>query len=161
MRRSLPEYARTIAAVCRSQRRGSLPTKFSAAWAERVRLSFREDWVWASSGRARKALGAGVPIVPRSCAGCAGTGARRPRSVRGGLLACRAALVFLERLTSGPLDHVARMAPSRGCCDLKTRYPAIATSARRGTMWGVELNTDALVSRQPCSGLLANRTPST
>ena len=96
-----------------------------------------------------KALGAGVPI------GAAMFSERVAASVQpgdhgstygGNLLACRAALVFLDELTSGGLmQQVARTGAylERGLRAIASRQPAIKDVRGAGVMWGIEIDRPA------------------
>jgi acetylornithine/N-succinyldiaminopimelate aminotransferase len=113
-----------------------------------------------------KALGGGVPIGACLCSeriaqaispGDHGT------TYGGNLLACRAAVFFLEQLMDkGLLDHVNALAPhfERRLRTLALRHPLILEVRGAGLMRGLELRVDALpvvdLARQ--HGLLVNRT---
>ncbi|MGH7336644.1 MAG: aspartate aminotransferase family protein [Myxococcota bacterium] len=113
-----------------------------------------------------KALGGGVPIGACLCSeriaeavspGDHGT------TYGGNLLACRAAVFFLEQLMDkGLLDHVKAIAPhfERRLRTLALRHPLILEVRGAGLMRGLELRVDALpvvdLARQ--HGLLVNRT---
>ena len=98
-----------------------------------------------------KALGAGVPVgailmsqevADEILPGDHGT------TYGGNLLACRAALVFLDALEHGGLDRV-RVAGARladGLRALATRYPVIADIRGAGLMRGLEM-TEAAATR--------------
>jgi len=84
----------------------------------------------------------------------------------GNLLACRAALVFLEELTSnGLMDHVAKVGAylEHGLRQLASRQPAIREVRGAGVIWGLDLDrpaapvVDAALQRK----LLINRTSDT
>jgi acetylornithine/N-succinyldiaminopimelate aminotransferase len=84
----------------------------------------------------------------------------------GNLLACRAALVFLEALASGGLqEHVqevgARFAAGLG--ELADRHPVIREIRGAGLMWGIDLRVDAAPFVQAAlrRGVLINRTADT
>jgi predicted acetylornithine/succinylornithine family transaminase len=116
-----------------------------------------------------KALGAGVPIAAalfsERVAAAASFG-DHGSTYGGNLLACRAALVFLEELVDGGLmAHVARVG-----AHMESRLRALA--ARRsyirdvrgaGLMWGLDLDRPALpvVEAALQRGLLVNRTSDT
>ena len=116
-----------------------------------------------------KVLGAGVPIgaalfserVARTAAfGDHGS------TYGGNLLACRAALVFLEELTDrGLMDHVASMGihARRQFEGLAARHAVIREVRGEGLMWGLELDRPALpvVDAARERGLLINRTADT
>jgi len=116
-----------------------------------------------------KALGAGVPIgaamFSERVAGAAKPG-DHGSTYGGNLLACRAALVFLEALTTGGLmQQVARTGAylERGLRAIAARQPAIKDVRGAGVMWGIELDrpaaavVDAALQRR----LLINRTSDT
>jgi acetylornithine aminotransferase/acetylornithine/N-succinyldiaminopimelate aminotransferase len=116
-----------------------------------------------------KALGGGVPIGAALCteriahavsAGDHGT------TYGGNLLACRAALAFLDALDAGLLSHVRRMSQHlfAGLEALRTRYPALIVEVRgAGLIAGLQLSKDAqpIVSAALERGLLVNRTAAT
>ena len=113
-----------------------------------------------------KALGGGVPIGACLCservAGAVSPG-DHGTTYGGNLLACRAAVFFLEQLMDkGVLDHVNVVAPhfERKLRTLALRHPLIVDVRGAGLMRGVELRVDAQpvidVARQ--HGLLVNRT---
>jgi acetylornithine/succinyldiaminopimelate/putrescine aminotransferase len=82
------------------------------------------------------------------------------------LLACRAALVFLEELTSnGLLDHVAKVGAylERGLGAIASRQPAIREIRGAGVMWGLDLDRPAapVVEAALQRKLLINRTSET
>lgn len=116
-----------------------------------------------------KALGAGVPIgaamFSERVAGAAKPG-DHGSTYGGNLLACRAALVFLEALTTGGLmQQVARTGAylERGLRAIAARQPAIKDVRGAGVMWGIEIDrpaaavVDAALQRR----LLINRTSDT
>jgi acetylornithine/N-succinyldiaminopimelate aminotransferase len=116
-----------------------------------------------------KALGAGVPIGAAMFADRVAASAKpgdHGSTYGGNLLACRAALVFLEELTgNGLIDHVARIGPylERGLRAIASRQPAVKAVRGAGVMWGLEIDrpaaavVDAARERQ----LLINRTSDT
>ena len=116
-----------------------------------------------------KALGAGVPVgaalFSEKVAASASFG-DHGSTYGGNLLACRAALVFLEELTDGGLmDGVARIgeyAQSR-LADLASRHPVVREVRGEGLMWGIELDRPAapVVEAALQRGLLINRTSDT
>jgi acetylornithine/succinyldiaminopimelate/putrescine aminotransferase len=84
----------------------------------------------------------------------------------GNLLACRAALVFLEELTgNGLMDHVASVGPHmRAALQKMARsLPAIREIRGEGLIWGIELDRPAapVVEAALERGLLVNRTAET
>ena len=113
-----------------------------------------------------KALGGGVPV------GAALVSARVAKAVAfgdhgttygGNLLACRAALVFLEELVDGGLLERVRAAGDhlgRGLDDLGHRFPFIVEVRGAGLMRGVVLDRDAapVVEAGLARGVLVNRT---
>jgi acetylornithine/N-succinyldiaminopimelate aminotransferase len=113
-----------------------------------------------------KALGGGVPIGACLCseriaeavsAGDHGT------TYGGNLLACRAAVFFLEQLMDkGLLDHVNAVAPhfERGLRTIALRHPLVVEVRGAGLMRGLELRIDALpvVELARERGLIVNRT---
>ncbi len=115
-----------------------------------------------------KALGAGVPI------GAALVGERVAAAVAygdhgstygGNLLACRAALVFLEELMDrGLLGHIVKIGAlaHQQLQELATRHTSIIDIRGEGMMWGIEVdsNTDAaaIVTAALKRRLLINRT---
>jgi len=112
-----------------------------------------------------KALGAGVPV------GAALMSERVASAVKfgdhgstygGNLLAMRAALVFLEVLQGGLLEHVREMGAhaDRKLTALASRFPAIVSRRGVGLMQGIELQFDAapVVEAALGHGVLINRT---
>jgi acetylornithine/succinyldiaminopimelate/putrescine aminotransferase len=83
----------------------------------------------------------------------------------GNLLACRAALVFLDELTSGLLDHVARIGPiiEEALRRVAARHPMVVNVRGAGVIWGLELDCPAapVVDAALERGLLINRTAET
>jgi predicted acetylornithine/succinylornithine family transaminase len=116
-----------------------------------------------------KALGAGVPIgaamisgkvAPAVVPGDHGT------TYGGNLLACRAALVFLDALDNGLQDHIRRVSGHlfAGLRTLATRHPAAIKDIRgAGLIAGLDLGRDAqaVVAAALDRGLLINRTSTT
>ncbi len=116
-----------------------------------------------------KALGSGFPVAAAlfsdRVASCAQPG-DHGSTYGGNVLACRAALVFLEELMdNGLLEHIRTVGAA-----LEVRLRAIAARRRRitdvrgaGLMWGLEIEGDALavVDAARDRGLLINRTSST
>ena len=116
-----------------------------------------------------KALGAGMPVgaalVSERVAAAVSAG-DHGSTYGGNLLACRAALVFLEALASGGLqEHVqevgARFAAGLG--ELADRHPVIREIRGAGLMWGIDLRVDAAPFVQAAlrRGVLINRTADT
>lgn len=113
-----------------------------------------------------KALGAGVPIgaalVSEEVATKIAFG-DHGSTYGGNLLACRAALYFLDELVGGGLiAHVSRLGRTfeqqvRGLAD---RHPTVKDVRGVGLMWGLELTHDAasVVSEGLARGVIVNRT---
>jgi len=112
-----------------------------------------------------KALGGGMPVgaalVSERVAGAIRAG-DHGTTYGGNLLACRAALYFLDELTGGLLDHVVRVGKALGSdlAALAARQPAVTAVRGRGLMWGLELDRDAagVVDAALARGLVINRT---
>jgi acetylornithine/N-succinyldiaminopimelate aminotransferase len=116
-----------------------------------------------------KALGAGVPIGAALFSDRVAAAAKpgdHGTTYGGNLLACRAALVFLEELTTnGLMDHVAKVGPylERGLQAIASRQKAVREIRGAGVMWGLDLDrpaapvVDAAFQRK----LLINRTSDT
>ena len=107
-----------------------------------------------------KALGAGVPVgailMSQEVADAISPG-DHGTTYGGNLLACRAALVFLDALEHGGLDRV-RVAATRlgdGLRVLASRYPVITDVRGAGLMRGLEM-TEAAATRV-VEGALAHR----
>ena len=83
----------------------------------------------------------------------------------GNLLACRAALVCLDQITDGLLDHVKKVGAhlERALREMQQRHPAIVQVRGAGLMWGLELNVDAAPVHEAAirQGVLVNRTAET
>jgi predicted acetylornithine/succinylornithine family transaminase len=116
-----------------------------------------------------KSLGAGVPIGAALFSERVASAAKpgdHGSTYGGNLLACRAALVFLEELTAGGLmNHVAKVGAhlERGLRAIASRQPAIVAVRGAGLMWGVELDraAAAVVDAARERRLLVNRTSDT
>ena len=113
-----------------------------------------------------KALGGGVPVgatlVSARVAAAIALG-DHGTTYGGNLLACRAALVFLEELTAGGLLGRVRAAGEhlgRGLDGVKRRFPFIVEVRGAGLMRGVVLDRDAapVVEAGVNRGVLVNRT---
>ncbi|MCX6545396.1 MAG: acetylornithine/succinylornithine family transaminase [Acidobacteria bacterium] len=116
-----------------------------------------------------KALGAGVsvgaalvsqPVASAISFGDHGT------TYGGNLLACRAALVFLEALTSGGLqEHIREVGGQfgEGLRALAVKHPMVREVRGAGLMWGLDLKVDAapVIDAALERGLLVNRTAGT
>jgi acetylornithine/N-succinyldiaminopimelate aminotransferase len=116
-----------------------------------------------------KALGGGVPIGACLCSeriAQAVSPGDHGTTYGGNLLACRAAVFFLEQLMdNGLLDHVNEVAPhfERRLRTLALRHPLVVDVRGAGLMRGLELRVDALpvVDAARQHGLLVNRTDET
>jgi acetylornithine/N-succinyldiaminopimelate aminotransferase len=112
-----------------------------------------------------KALAAGVPmgaaLVSEDVAGALSFG-DHGSTFGGNLLACRAALVCLDEITSTLLDHVkaAGRYLEQQLRGLKAKHSAIVDVRGAGLMWGIELNMDAGAVHEAAirHGVLVNRT---
>ncbi len=115
-----------------------------------------------------KALGGGVPVgaalFSEQVAAAAAFG-DHGSTYGGNLLACRAALVFLDELSSGLLAHVAAIGPviEAALRRVAARHPAVIDVRGAGVIWGVELDRPAapVVEAALERGLLINRTADT
>jgi predicted acetylornithine/succinylornithine family transaminase len=115
-----------------------------------------------------KSLGAGMPIgaalFSERVAATASFG-DHGSTYGGNLLACRAALVFLEELQNGLLDQVRAIGAEIGeALDaIATRQPAVKNVRGAGVIWGIELDRPAapVVEAALERGLLINRTADT
>jgi acetylornithine/succinyldiaminopimelate/putrescine aminotransferase len=116
-----------------------------------------------------KSLGAGVPIAAALFSDRVAAAAAfgdHGSTYGGNLLACRAALVFLDELESGGLmSHVARVGVHMEAAlrRLQSRYPFIREIRGAGLMWGLDLDRPAapIVDAAIQQGLLVNRTADT
>jgi acetylornithine/N-succinyldiaminopimelate aminotransferase len=116
-----------------------------------------------------KALGAGVPIGAAMFSDRVAASAKpgdHGSTYGGNLLACRAALVFLEELTTGGLmAQVAKTGAylERGLRAIASRQPAIKDVRGAGVMWGLEIDRPAaaIVEAALQRKLLINRTSDT
>jgi acetylornithine/succinyldiaminopimelate/putrescine aminotransferase len=116
-----------------------------------------------------KSLGAGVPIAAalfsERVARAAAFG-DHGSTYGGNLLACRAALVFLEELLDrGLMAHVASVGAhlERQLRAIAARNPAVREIRGAGLIWGLDLDRPALpvVEAALELGLLVNRTSNT
>ena len=116
-----------------------------------------------------KALGGGMPVgavllgQPVAAAVSAGD---HGSTYGGNLLACRAALVFLDALMDGGLqEHVQSVGAhlAAGLCELAGKHPVIREVRGAGLMWGLDLRVDAAPFVQAAleRGVLINRTSET
>jgi len=113
-----------------------------------------------------KALGGGVPVgaclVSERVAETVSPG-DHGTTYGGNLLACRAAVFFLQQLMEGGLlDHVKEVAPhfERRLRTIALRHPVVVDVRGAGLMRGLELRVDAtpIVDTARHQGLLVNRT---
>ena len=113
-----------------------------------------------------KALGSGVPVgavlMSERVAQAISPG-DHGTTYGGNLLACRAALFFLEQLMdNGLLDHVKTVGPllERRLRTLALKHPVIVETRGAGLMQGLQLAIDAapIVDSARQRGLLVNRT---
>jgi acetylornithine/succinyldiaminopimelate/putrescine aminotransferase len=116
-----------------------------------------------------KALGGGVPVgaalISEEVAGTIAFG-DHGSTYGGNLLACRAALVFLEALVEGGLmAHVARMGAffESRLKAMAARHPFVKEVRGAGLIWGLELTRDAaaVVPAGLERGVIVNRTAET
>lgn len=116
-----------------------------------------------------KALGAGVPVGATLFSARVAKAASfgdHGSTYGGNLLACRAALVFLEELIdNGLMTHVADVGAHLGARlrEMAARQPAIRDVRGAGLIWGIELDRPAapVVESALQLGLLINRTADT
>jgi acetylornithine/succinyldiaminopimelate/putrescine aminotransferase len=115
-----------------------------------------------------KSLGAGVPIAAALMSERVGSAAAfgdHGSTYGGNLLACRAALVFLDQLSGGMIANVARTGAylEKRLHELAARHACIREVRGAGFMWGLELDRPALpaVTEALDRGLLVNRTAET
>jgi predicted acetylornithine/succinylornithine family transaminase len=116
-----------------------------------------------------KSLGAGVPIAAALFSDRIAASAAfgdHGSTYGGNLLACRAALVFLEELVdNGLMAHVARVGDHMEARlqALASRHQFIRTVRGAGLMWGIELDRPAapVIDAAIQQGLLVNRTAET
>jgi predicted acetylornithine/succinylornithine family transaminase len=116
-----------------------------------------------------KSLGAGVPIAAalftERVAAAAAFG-DHGSTYGGNLLACRAAMVFLDELTKhGLMEHVAKMGrhAESALQAMASRLPAVRDVRGAGLIWGIDLDRPAapVVDAALERGLLINRTSDT
>jgi predicted acetylornithine/succinylornithine family transaminase len=116
-----------------------------------------------------KALGAGVPVGAAMFServGAAAAFGDHGSTYGGNLLACRAALVFLEELIDRNLiAHVADVGAylEQALRSMATRHASIRDVRGAGLIWGIELDRPAapVVEAALSLGLLINRTADT
>jgi acetylornithine aminotransferase/acetylornithine/N-succinyldiaminopimelate aminotransferase len=113
-----------------------------------------------------KALGGGVPVgaalVSQRVADTIAFG-DHGSTYGGNLLACRAALCFLDELIDGGLiDHVQRVGAhfEQKLRALAARHPVVTEVRGAGLIWGLELSRDAapVVPAALAQGVIVNRT---
>jgi len=112
-----------------------------------------------------KALAGGVPmgaaLVKEEVAAALAFG-DHGTTFGGNLLACRAALVCLDQLTAGLMDHVKKTGTflEAKLREMQKKHPAIVEVRGAGLMWGLELNVDAAPVHEAAirQGVLVNRT---
>ena len=116
-----------------------------------------------------KSLGAGVPVAAALFSDRVASAAAfgdHGSTYGGNLLACRAALVFLDELTNrGLMDHVAQIGlhAEEALRAMASRLPAVVNVRGAGVIWGIELDRPAapVVEAALRRGLLINRTSDT
>jgi predicted acetylornithine/succinylornithine family transaminase len=116
-----------------------------------------------------KALGGGVPVgaalVSQEVANTIAFG-DHGSTYGGNLLACRAALCFLQELVGGGiLAHVGRVGPhfEQAVRATAAKHPMVKAVRGAGLMWGLELASDAapVVLEAAARGVIVNRTAET
>jgi acetylornithine/N-succinyldiaminopimelate aminotransferase len=112
-----------------------------------------------------KALAAGVPMgaaLVKEEVGAALAFGDHGTTFGGNLLACRAALVCLDEISSSLMDHVKTVGAhlETRLRALKAKHSAIVDVRGAGLMWGLELNMDAAAVHEAAirQGVLVNRT---
>ena len=115
-----------------------------------------------------KALGAGVPIGAALFSDRVADAAKpgdHGSTYGGNLLACRAALVFLDELQNGLMEHVAKIGAymERGLNGIASRQPAVKAVRGAGVIWGLDIDRPAaaVVDAARERHLLVNRTSDT
>jgi acetylornithine/N-succinyldiaminopimelate aminotransferase len=116
-----------------------------------------------------KALGGGVPVgavlLDEKVASAIAYG-DHGTTYGGNLLACRAALCYLEQLLDdGVLDNVRRVGPhfEAGLRSLAAKHAIVKEVRGGGLMWGLDLHVDAaaIVPAGLAHGVIVNRTAET
>jgi acetylornithine/N-succinyldiaminopimelate aminotransferase len=115
-----------------------------------------------------KALGSGVPVgaalISEEVASTISFG-DHGSTYGGNLLACRAALCFLDELAGGLIDHVRRVGAhfERRLRTLAAVHPMVKEVRGAGLMWGLDLDRDAtpVVPAALARGVVVNRTGGT
>jgi acetylornithine/N-succinyldiaminopimelate aminotransferase len=112
-----------------------------------------------------KALAAGVPMgaaLVKEDVGAALAFGDHGTTFGGNLLACRAALVCLDEISSSLMNHVKTVGAhlETRLRALKAKHSAIVEVRGAGLMWGLELNMDAAAVHEAAirQGVLVNRT---
>ncbi len=112
-----------------------------------------------------KALAAGVPMgaaLVKEDVGNALSFGDHGSTFGGNLLACRAALICLDAISSTLMDHVKKVGAhlEMQLRALKAKHSAIVEVRGAGLMWGLELNMDAGAVHEAAirQGVLVNRT---
>ena len=116
-----------------------------------------------------KALAGGVPMgaaIVSEKVGAALAFGDHGSTFGGNLLACRAAIVCLDELTAGLMDHVRSLGSflESRLRELQKKHPAIVDVRGAGLMWGLELSDeprDVAVAVHEAAirhGVLVNRT---
>jgi acetylornithine/N-succinyldiaminopimelate aminotransferase len=112
-----------------------------------------------------KALAGGVPMgaaLVKENIGAALSFGDHGTTFGGNLLACRAALVCLDAISSTLTDHVKKVGAhlEMQLRALKAKHSAIVEVRGAGLMWGIELNMDAAAVHEAAirQGVLVNRT---
>jgi acetylornithine/N-succinyldiaminopimelate aminotransferase len=115
-----------------------------------------------------KALGAGVPIGAAMFSDRVAAAAKpgdHGSTYGGNLLACRAALTFLDELENGLMEHVARVGAylEQGLRAMASRHAVIREIRGAGLMWGIDIDRPAaaIVDAARERKLLINRTSDT
>lgn len=115
-----------------------------------------------------KALGGGVPIGAAMFSDRVAAAAKpgdHGSTYGGNLLACRAALTFLDELDHGLLDHVTRVGAhlERGLRAIASRHAAVREVRGAGLIWGIDIDRPAaaIVEAALQRRLLINRTSDT
>jgi acetylornithine/N-succinyldiaminopimelate aminotransferase len=115
-----------------------------------------------------KALAGGVPMgaaLVKEEVGASLSFGDHGTTFGGNLLACRAALVCLDEISSSLMDHVKSVGAHLETLlrALKAKHSAIVEIRGAGLMWGLELNMDAASVHEAAirQGVLVNRTAGT
>ena len=119
-----------------------------------------------------KALAGGVPMgaaLVREEVAAALSFGDHGSTFGGNLVACRAALVCLDEISGGLMEHVARVGAylEKQLQALKSKHPGVVEVRGAGLMWGIELKDDppgvAIAVHEAAirQGVLINRTAET